>query len=226
MSRPIRDPLPRATPAAVECLDWPVRRKLTFFPAASPLPIPLPLAMLARRSVREMGTAPLRSVLALVGWVTVARAVRVADPLGRTRRVAPSAGALHPVEVIVVTGGRRAPVLLRVDPISARVHVLSERRTGRASRFLARLPDLLPRARGTALVLLADHARTDAVYRRPDSLLWRDAGALLASLQFAASSIGLVTCLTGLLGEEVADALFPGSDRVLPVGTLLVGLPR
>lgn len=226
MSRPTRDPLPRATPAVLEPLDWPVRRTLGPCPPANPGPLLLRDAMLARRSVREMAPAPLRSVLALVGWVTVARAIRVADPLGRTRRVPPSAGALHPVEVIVVAGGRRVPVLLRVDPVSARVQVLSERRTGRAGRLLARLPEVLPRARGTALVLLADHGRTAAVYRRPNSLLWRDAGALLASLQFAAGSIGLVTCLTGLLGEEIADALLPGSDRVLPAGTLLVGLPH
>ncbi|MGG5819343.1 nitroreductase family protein [Falsiroseomonas sp. HW251] len=181
-------------------------------------------AMLARRSVREMTPAPLRSVLALVGWVTVARAVRVADPLGRTRRVPPSAGALHPVEVVVVAGGRRTPVLLRVDPLSARVQVLSERRPGPAARLLTRLPQLLPRARGTALVLLADRARTAAFYHRPDSLLWRDAGALLASLQLAAGSLGLVACPTGLLGQEVADGLFPGSDRVVAAGSLVVGL--
>ncbi|MBW6400873.1 hypothetical protein KPL78_23640 [Roseomonas sp. HJA6] len=180
--------------------------------------------MLARRSVREMAPAPLRSILALVGWVTVARAIRVADPLGRTRRVPPSAGALHPVEVIVVAGGRRAPVLLRVDPGSARVQVLSERRTGRAGRLLARLPELLPRARGTALVLLADYGRTAAVYRKPDSLLWRDAGALLASLQLAAGGMGLVACPTGLLGEEVGDGLFHTNERVLAAGTMLVGL--
>ena len=226
MSRPTRDPLPRATPAALKPLDWPMRRTLGASPAARLMPVALPDAMLARRSVREMAPAPLRSVLALVGWVTVARSVRVADPLSRTRRMPPSAGALHPVEVIVVAGGRRAPVLLRVDPFSARVQVLSERRAGPAARLLTRLPQLLPGARGTALVLLADRARTAAVYHRPDSLLWRDAGALLASLQLAAGTMGLVACPTGLIGQEIADALFPANDRVVPAGTLVVGFPR
>lgn len=226
MSRLTRDPVPHAAPAAFDPLDWPVRRTLAVFPAARPMPVPLPQAMLVRRSVREMMPAPLRSVLSLVGWVTVARAIRLDDPLGRTRRLTPSAGALHPVDVVVVAGGRRLPVLLRVDPVTARVDVLSERRTGRAARLLVRLPVLLPRARGTLLVLLADRARTAAAYRRPDSLFWRDAGALLSSLQIAAGSLGLVACPTGLLGHEVADALFPGSGRVVPVGTLLVGLPR
>lgn len=194
-------------------------------PAPRLTPVTLAEAMPARRSAREFGPAPVKEILALVGWVTAVRATRVSDRLRRTRRLAPAAGALHPVDLVVVAGGRRGPLLLRVDPWSGAVTVLAERAPGGAAGFLGRLPHLLPMARGTALVLLADRARLSAAYHRPESLLWRDAGALLATIHLAAEAMGLAACLTGLLGEEVAASLFLGSGRVIAAGTCVIGRP-
>lgn len=58
-----------------------------------------------------------------------------------------------------------------------------------------------------------------------DSLSWRNAGALLATMQLAAGGLGLGFCPLGLLGEEVAASLFPSSGRLVAVGTCLVGRP-
>ncbi|MFC0387624.1 nitroreductase family protein [Muricoccus vinaceus] len=206
-------------------IAWPVQRVLGACPEAARLDAPLGRVLLERRSIRRLSAPSVREVLALVGMVTMNRLVKAGDPFARSRRVSPSAGALHPVSIVVLRGGRARATALRVDPVGAHVQLLREREPGGAARLLTRLPQYLPQARGTMLVLLADRQLTAAAYRSPDSLLWRDAGALLATLQITAAGLGLGTCLLGLLGHEVARSLFPSGNRIVAVGACVVGRP-
>jgi len=88
----------------------------------------------------------------------------------------------------------------------------------------AEIQAIVPDARG-ALVLLAGYgARTDSAYVHGKSLLWRDAGCLLAVLQLVAVWLGLGVCPIGALGGRVVGALRATSE-VVPAGLLVVGEP-
>lgn len=220
------DPAPRSPPWGGEAEPWPVRHTLQL---AAPAPPPVSTfaeTLAARRSVRRMTAAPLREVANLLGFARAERRAWVHEGLRRASRPSPSAGALHPVEVLVVPmrGAPRAfrhvpdvpslDILRVADPDALRLH----------RRFAA---ELAPEARGALLLFVGDAARVGAAYRRPDSLLWRDAGALLQTIHLCATAFRMAFCPLGPLGQEVFDAvLAPVDGRSLrAVGTALVGIP-
>ncbi|WP_408887591.1 nitroreductase family protein [Roseicella frigidaeris] len=145
------------------------------------------------------------------------------DPLGRSRRTAPSAGALHPISVVVLRPG---PLPMRVDPWSGRLQALRPADGAALHRGAERLHEMLPDGEPTFLALLGDLGLVDAAYANPGSLLWRDAGALLATLHLCASALGLGFCPLGALGGEVAAALFPNESRVVACGAAALGVPN
>lgn len=179
--------------------------------------------LVQRRSERMLGRVPLREVLDVVAAATIVQAERVADPLGRTRRPAPSAGALHPVSVVIVRIGY-PDILFRVEPRSGALHALRARDTDAMASAVSSLREVVPASHPTFLVLLGDLGLVRAAYANPGSLLWRDAGALLATLHLCASAAGLGFCALGPLGTGFASALFPGRADVVGCGTAAIGV--
>jgi nitroreductase len=90
------------------------------------------------------------------------------------------------------------------------------------ARAASTLNDILPEARGAFLLGLADFQRATSHYEHAESLVWRDAGCLFATLHLTATALGLGSCLMGLAGTEIAQVLSP-DHRVVPVGVLAVG---
>jgi nitroreductase len=176
----------------------------------------------SRRSIRSMRPAPLRTVANLLAYATCVTAELVGDPLGRTRRPTPSAGALHPVEIVLVHGG--GPRLFRCEPGSGVLQLLAPADRRALGALSARVRSIVPEADGSLLVFLADASKTAAAYEHSLSLVWRDAGALLQTVHLSAAAFGLAFCPLGILGSEVASALFPDAT-MRAVGMAVVGRP-
>lgn len=143
------------------------------------------------------------------------------DGFERTRRPSPSAGALHAIETVIADWRTRSR-LMRYTPLRHELELLSVPEEQRAHDFIDAIRSLLPLARGTALVFLADLSRVASVYENPESLLWRDAGALLQTLFLAAIAFRLAFCPLGIRGFEVAEALGL-RDRTIAAGVCLIG---
>lgn len=111
---------------------------------------------------------------------------------------------------------------MRYDPVGHRLDVLILRAPDALNRLSERMREMLPDANGTGLVLLADAARVEAAYENPNSLLWRDAGALLQTLFLTSTAFRLAFCPLGILGHEIIRALaLPIEVRAL--GAAIVG---
>jgi hypothetical protein len=54
-----------------------------------------------------------------------------------------------------------------------------------------------PTVHGTVLILMADANRSAASYEDPDSLVWRDVGAFMMTLQLVAEYLELAFCPIG-----------------------------
>jgi len=80
----------------------------------------------------------------------------------------------------------------------------------------------VPEAGGAHLVLAAALSRTDAAYEHPESLVWRDAGSLLAVLHLTATALDLGFCILGPLGHDIVMGL-RGPPTLIAVGTAAVG---
>lgn len=88
-----------------------------------------------------------------------------------------------------------------------------------------KLGEIFPEADCDYLVLLADFALAEAHYERSQSLIWRDAGALMQTLHCCATAYRLAFCPAGILGFELAEVLFGPASRVAGVGVAAVGRP-
>lgn len=178
--------------------------------------------MEGRRSVRRMNAASLREIVNMVGWVVTPSRVWSFDNGIRSRRLAASAGALHAVEPILIPPiGRRA---FRVDGVSGRMEILRVADAELISAFRKKVADIVPNAAGChAAVFAADFVRAHAFYDAAESLVLRDAGALLQTLHLASEAYRLSAVPLGILGGEVIEAILPADSGVRAVGVMIIG---
>lgn len=136
-------------------------------------------------------------------------------------RPAPSAGAIHPIHILVHLPG--APNWLRYD---SRRHGLVE--VPKSVEAFAGLKELchevLPAEQATRLLLVAEPGKTYAKYHHGESLIWRDAGALLAVMAMIAEALDYSFCPLGITGEPWAGRLAP-AGVLTGVGVAVVGGP-
>lgn len=135
-------------------------------------------------------------------------------------RPTPSAGALHPVHVLLQAGpgcawqrycaGRDALVSISGLHADEPRHALASYVNPSSSAIL---------------LFAADVGATFSKYRDGGSLVWRDAGVLQGYLTFLAAALGLDVVLLGATGEPWVRR-FVRSGMVVGVGSALVGRAR
>jgi hypothetical protein len=117
-------------------------------------------------------------------------------------RPTPSAGGTHAIQLLI----------LPLDPgASARVydndrHALGTcKGDGPGALALNRssISTITAATSGTTVQLFADPTRLAACYENHETLLWRDAGALLATICFAATAFGLTSVALGRQGTSI-----------------------
>jgi SagB-type dehydrogenase family enzyme len=142
--------------------------------------------------------------------------------IGWESRSTPSAGGLHPIRLLVlpvdgVDGGiydDHRHALIPVDGAALELN--------RAS-----IDEILGIAEGTTIQFAADAALMDACYENSSSLIWRDAGALTATMCLVATALGLAATPIGRIGSAIVQAAgLPGDfigTGAVHVGTLFNG---
>lgn len=176
----------------------------------------------ARRSDRSMLPAPLREIVNALAFAIRPRFVREDDVHSRTRRPTVSAGALHAIEV-VIADWRGAARALRYNSMTHSLEPLRIAQPVRLHQFAKTCTAILPDAASTALALIGDARRMEALYEHPSSLLWRDAGALLQTLAMVSTAYRLAFCPLGTLGGDVVDALGLDRQTARPLGCAAIG---
>jgi SagB-type dehydrogenase family enzyme len=183
-------------------------------------PLDLEAALQRRRSVRRFARMP----LALADTAQLLWAAQgITDARGH--RTAPSAGALYPLELVVVAGqvdGLAAgsyrhlaaeQALLRIADGDARAAVAA---ATRGQPWVAEAPLIL--------VLAADPARTAARYgERAERFIALEAGAVAQNVYLQCAARGWATTLVGAFDEvRLRQALGLGGERnllaLMPVG--------
>ena len=216
------EPRPRHAPdQMVRPICWPVSRTVNCGGIVPPPDQSFVATLEARRSQRFMTQASLRELVNAVAFGTQPRETMEGDSFSRSRRPSPSAGALHPVDVLLVRGASR---VFRYVPLGHRLQLLHASHPEHLKVFAGDCHDILPKASGTAIVLVGDMARVAAIYHRPESLLWRDSGALLQTLALVAAAYRLAFCPLGILGLRVVHAIGL-STSVSALGAALIGRP-
>lgn len=213
------DPIPRANSFPAESFDWPVISRAGCAPVVAPSSQTFESVVERRRSGRQMAQAPISEIVNVLGFAMRPRFWKD-DVFRRTRSLAISAGALHPLSVLIIPG-RYDQRLYRYNVVE---HCLETLRIEIAvlNGWLQRATEVLPGADGTYLLFTADTTGPNAVYENAESLIWRDAGALLQLVAMVSSSFQLEFCPLGLLGSEIV-AMLASPGRLIPAGVAVIG---
>jgi len=151
-------------------------------------------------------------------WAIAARKQAAVSPMGFSleRRGVPSAGAIHPVHILVCDPSRA--LWQRYDGERHAFHGLGAVPAGLLSACAA----MVPWGQGRILFFAAEPGMTAAKYNDAVSLVLRDAGVLQGCAAIAAEALDLSFCLLGLTGDPWVSALSQ-EGKLRGVGAALVG---
>lgn len=218
--RDLGDPLPRPVPERYEPLEWELGEARPLPASSEALARPFSEVLDARASHREFGVIRDQQLGAFLWHACRTRGVGTSN-LGfdLEHRAAPSAGGIHPIHIIV-----RRPGDDRWWLYEPKAHQLVELRyaTSRLAGLYKLSLEVLDDDEATRVLFLAEPGKTLGKYQDGCSLVWRDAGALLAVMALTATAQGLNFCPLGITGEPWASAL-ADQGKLAGVGLALLG---
>lgn len=213
------NPNPLETPSQYKPYEWP-SKDLEHLPVPAELTLPsLEKVIEGRRTRRSFGQLN-REQLSSFLWLSCRTLTKGDDGIGFpiTQRPAPSAGAIHPIHLIL---GEHEDRWHRYDPDN---HALSKIRSDGCV-----LRGVWPAAKkvvkpedGTILVFVAEPGKTYAKYESADSLIWRDAGVLIGHMALVAEALKLNFCPLGITGEPWVSEL-DDQQHLVGVGLAILG---
>jgi len=213
------NPIPKEAPQPYTPAPWPAGRSRSLpreFAGATRSFQDVAHLRRSRRTYRAPDETTLSHLLSL----TCRAGSTISQQLGfpQTMRPAPSAGAIHPVHVIL--HGKDDPGWSRYDPFT---HALVELPSGLKPCIVrTALEHVLPSADATLILFAAEPALTFAKYSDGCSLIWRDAGVLQGYFSAAAEALALHFCLVGVTGEPWVSRLVD-QRALIGVGAGYVG---
>lgn len=216
----LADPLPRSAPEPYTLIEWELGETCSL-PSTSGVPDrPFNEVIDARASHREFGFVDDQQLGAFLWLACRTRGVGASE-LGfdLEHRAAPSAGAIHPIHVVVKRPGDDRWWLY-----VPRSHRLAEMKhaAARLEGLLYHSLQVLAGDRATRFLFLAEPGKTLGKYQDGCSLIWRDAGTLLGVMALTATAQGLNFCPLGITGEPWASGL-ADQGKLAGVGLALLG---
>lgn len=217
----VPDARPRTEPQRYEPIQWPEGRMVQLMPRSTVLSVDLVELMEQRQTrrdfTRELSIEDLGEFL----WLACRSRSSRASIYGpdQESRPHPSAGALHPIHVLVVMDAR---AVLRYAPAQ---HALLELPASaeNASYALDAARASLELGSGYVLALVAEPGKTGAKYEDPESLVLRDAGVVLGYMSFVAEALGLAFCPLGITGNPGLTQGLPADNALRAVGLAVLG---
>jgi nitroreductase len=221
--RRLPEPIPRKQELTFRPFEF-RRRSVDYLPIPNAFPEALLVEVFKRRRSRRHFEELQRPALSALLWIAAKTDVAKLLPSGFLwqHRGAPSAGGRHPVHVLVLSTVDREPTARLYDPIAHALIELEILETPLISDFLKTLDAVVPLGAGTVFWFVAEYSRTLGRYEDGESLVWRDAGALLAAFCLAAEAAELSCCPFGLTGDQFVRSLFR-NEILGGVGGLVVG---
>jgi SagB-type dehydrogenase family enzyme len=139
-----------------------------------------------------------------------------------THRPASSAGARHPIDLVVTSSTLNCNEFHYYNPFD---HTLNKLDLVNFSidAFLHHIASVISLGEGTIIWFICHPQRTSAKYENFQSLVWRDAGVLIHSIQIACCGLSLNSCPVGSLGEPFISKGFSDVGDIFGVGGILIG---
>lgn len=146
------------------------------------------------------------------------------DPAGYilTHRPSASAGGRHPIDVLVLSPILGISTIHYYNPFEHTLNKLDFDQKS-VTQLHSHVNESIVLGSATMLWLLAHPQRTTAKYSNALSLIWRDAGTLIHSIQLACTFIDVNSCPIGTLGEPYISNVFSRIGEVWSAGGIAIG---
>lgn len=210
---------PKPRPERLTHNNWTPQIDLDVTLATGPEPCAIPFGDVLDRRCTKRELRPIRlERLGALLW----HAARTRAKYGGIweHRAAPSAGGLHPIELVIT--GNSDEQAFRYNPTRHALERLVNIDATLLQAACADLRTVVPTADGALILLAADLGRTAAAYENAESLVWRDAGCLIAMLQIVGAWLELGCCPLGTLGRNLLQTI-GAESQLIATGVVIVG---
>ena len=206
------DPRPRKLERMYTPFNFPVYR-MRRLPKPTGTSLSLTDALRRRKSTRNFSVGLHDTDLATLLWAVchVESSYREEAGFQWQHRPVPSAGGRHPIHVLAIQADSddwRTWLYVAEDHILAALDVEAVALRGVIN--LAR--EVLSFREGALIWLAAEVDRTESKYANPETLIWRDAGALLGYMNLVASAHDLPVCARDLRESRLSQRCLKAED--------------
>lgn len=220
----LNDPTPRLSPIFYKPFAWPNGVAHKLLPGRVSCNVDLVSTLEQRETRREFSLPISNDRFGEFLWFACRNRSSRPSQYGfdQESRVYPSAGAMHPIHVLIARPGEG---WMRYDPVAHMLIEVAESTTNATSARLAIEP-LVPLGLGVLIALVAEPGKTAAKYVHHKTLIWRDAGVVLGYMSLIAEMLGLSFCPLGVTGNSF---LLDGPLRAAPlqgVGLAVIGVGK
>ena len=220
----MKNPQPKPTEERVTSFDYPIQHSVKLSKNIDPLPARFDEVITSRKSQRTFAGISLQQ-LSNILWYTAKVKQTFVQENGYilTHRGTPSAGARHPIDMLIINEELFNTNLPHYyNPFEHSLNRLSVSEQT-VMNFLTHVDEVVPTTNATIIWFVAHPERTAAKYENPESLIWRDAGALINSIQLTCAALNINSCAIGSLGEPYISDFFNHQDGILGTGGMLIG---
>jgi len=179
----------------------------------------------ARRTKRTFNPVSQQRLISLLWLSAKASIVNTPSEPRWQHRPTPSAGGKHPVDLLIFPNGPTEKAGYVYDSVSHVLSLLKITDGKSLEQFFSAVDQVVAIERATIIWLIAQFDRTLSKYENGESLVWRDAGALLSTVSLVAEYLNLNCCALGITGEPFISRILDSQDKVIGVGGLLLGEP-
>ena len=221
--RLLGDPSPRAEELPFEPYEFTVKERRLLSVPDSNVSAPCLQVLHQRESRRQFGALPDAQLSALL-WFSAKTLRTRREPSGFAwqHRPAPSGGGRHPIHILVFAPALHPDAVSLYEPERHALLALKVPQGAATADFVQRIEFVVPPQQGTVLCFAAEPARSASRYDNCESLVWRDAGSLAATVHIAAEALSLNCCVFGPLFQSWISHTLPRSGFI-GMGGVIVG---
>ena len=176
-------------------------------------------SVLSTRRSRREGCAPDREDISSLLWHCAKTKEISIEESGFQweHRNSPSGGGRHPINIFVTNLQGTREGLHLYDSLTHSLLKLDDIDPADLQSFTSKVDEVLPLNNGCIVWFAAQFDKTLSKYQGGESLVWLDAGCLLATTYMVAEALGLNCCAIGITGE-------PYISRMLCAAPLIEGV--